>query len=134
MGLNNIDRDTLVDIYWERCKNTLSDADSAISLRRWNMAANRIYYSVFYAVSALFVKDGHPIKSHRGAKAVFSQHYILTGKVEREWLTYFSQLETLRDKADYNVIFQATEEETTANRQKLKQFIAIIKKLIDETE
>lgn len=132
MGLKDIDRETLMKMYWEKCQNALIDADAAIASGRWNMAANRIYYSVFYAVSTLFVKNGHPIKTHRGAKSVLSKEYVLTGKINREAFTFFSQLETLRDKADYNVSFLATEEEINDYRPKVDDFIATIKNLIDE--
>ena len=132
MGLKDIDRETLMKMYWEKCQNALIDADTAIASGRWNMAANRIYYSVFYAVSTLFVKNGHPIKTHRGVKSVLSKEYVLTGKINRESFTFFSQLETLRDKADYNVSFLATEEEINDYRPKVDDFIATIKKLIDE--
>ena len=132
MGLKDIDRETLVKMYWEKCQNALIDADAAIASGRWNMAANRIYYSVFYAVSTLFVKDGHTIKSHRGAKSILNKDYVLTGRVTQKDSMFFSQLETLRDKADYNVSFLATEEEINDYRPKVDDFIATIKKLIDE--
>ncbi len=131
MGLNNTDRNALIDIYLERCLNTLRDADTAISFGRWNMAANRIYYSVFYAVSALFIKDGNPIKSHRGAKAVLNKEYVLKGKIDKEDARFFAQLETLRDKADYNVIFEASKEEIMEHRPKVDDFIATIKKMLE---
>ena len=72
MGLRDMDRETLVSLYWERCKEALADADAAIASERWNNAAGRIYYAVFYAVCTLFVKDGHPIKTHRGKKHSWS--------------------------------------------------------------
>ncbi len=132
MGLKDIDRETLVKMYWERCEEALTDADNAIACEGWNNAANRIYYAVFYAVSALFVKDGHPIKSHRGAKAVLGQQYVVTGKIDPEISHIFSQLETLRGRADYNVAFLATREEIMDYRPKADAFIAAIRMLMDK--
>lgn len=132
MSLNDIDRETLIKMYWDRCQNAIVDADSAIDSCRWNMAANRIYYSVFYAVSILFVKDGHPIKSHRGAKAILNKEYVLTNKLDKEDARFFAQLETLRDNADYDVIFQATKDEILNYRSKVDVFIATIKKMLVE--
>ena len=129
MGLNDVDRDTIVKLYWERCKRTLADADFAISSESWNMAANRLYYSLFYAVSALFVKDGCPIKSHRGAKAVLGLRYVVTGKISQETSRIYSQLETLRDMADYDVVFQATKDEIMEYRPKVDEFISAIQNL-----
>ena len=130
MSLNDIDRDSLIKLYWERSERTLADADTAIASQSWNMAANRLYYSVFYAVSALFIKDGYPIKSHRGAKAVLGLRYVVTGKVSQETSRIYSQLETLRDMADYDVVFQATKDEIMEYRPKVDVFISVIKSLM----
>lgn len=132
MGLRDTDRETLVKMYWERCEEALTDADAAIASERWNNAANRIYYAVFYAVCTLFVKDGHPIKSHRGAKNILGLNYVVTGKIDPETSKIFSQLETLRDLADYNVAFLATKEEIMDYRPKADAFIAAVKGLMKE--
>ncbi|MCR5454780.1 MAG: HEPN domain-containing protein [Bacteroidales bacterium] len=132
MGLKDVDRETLVKMYWERCISALADADAAIESGRWNNAANRSYYAVFYAVSSLFVKDGYPIKSHRGAKNVLNKQYVITGKISVELAHFFAELETIRDEADYDVFFQATKEEVLDYRPKVNEFIAAIKKIINE--
>ncbi|MDD6000944.1 MAG: HEPN domain-containing protein [Bacteroidales bacterium] len=130
MSLNETDRDSLIKLYWERSERTLADADTAISSQSWNMAANRLYYSVFYAVSALFVKDGCPIKSHRGAKTILGLRYVVTGKVSQETSRIYSQLETLRDMADYDVVFQATKADIMEYRPKVDEFISVIMSLM----
>lgn len=130
MGLRDIDRATLIKLYWDRCEEALADADAAIAYKRWNNAAGRIYYAVFYAVCTLFVKDGHPIKSHRGAKNILGLNYVVTGKISPEKSQIFSQLETLRDMADYNVAFLATKEEVMEYRPKADDFIAAVKELM----
>ena len=42
-------------------------------------AANRIYYAVFHAVSALLISAGLSVKSHRGVMALFGEHFVRTG-------------------------------------------------------
>ncbi len=132
MGLNDTDRATLVKMYWERSRNILAEVDVAIANSCWYAAANRIYYAVFYAVCALFIKDGYPIKSHRGAKNVLNKEYVLTGRIDVESAHFFAELESLRDAADYNVFFQATEEEIMEYRPIVDIFISDIKNLIGE--
>jgi uncharacterized protein (UPF0332 family) len=80
----------------------------------------------------LFVKDGHPIKSHRGAKNILGLNYVVTGKIDPETSKIFSQLETLRDLADYDVAFLATKEEVLDYRPKADAFIAAVKGLMKE--
>lgn len=45
---------------------------------KWEAAANRLYYALFHAMSALLIKDGHQVKSHRGVMAMFGEHYVRT--------------------------------------------------------
>lgn len=128
----DIDKTTLVKLYWERCKSSLIDVDLAIKSRRWDLASDRIYYSVFYALNALFEKDGNSIKSYRYAKRMLGKFYVLPGKIDKKFSRLFAQLEEMRMKADFDVSFLATEEEINDYRPKVDDFIATIKKLIDE--
>ncbi len=99
--------------------------------KKWSMAANRLYYAAFHAVTALFVADGHPVGSHKGAKSVLGQYYVLTGKISTEHSKLFAQLETLREKADYNIMFEAEEKDIIPKVSKAKEFIATIENLIN---
>lgn len=107
MSLNEADRFALVNLYWSKCKNTLSEAKIAIDNEAWNMAANRIYYACFHAVTALLVKDEHPVGSHIGAKMNFRKYYVKQGLASPEQGRLFSQLASLREKADYDITFKA---------------------------
>lgn len=132
MEVKETDRETLTKTYWKRSISALTDADVAIASERWNNAAGRIYYAVYYAVCSLFVNDGFQIKSHRGAKNVLNKEYVLTGKINKELSRFFSQMETLRDEADYDMFFEATKEDIMDYRPKAEAFIAAVKKLLDE--
>lgn len=111
MGLDEQTRKDLVATYWNKSKQTMEEADVAIAASKWNMAANRIYYALFHAVAALLLNDKHHIGTHRAAKSALGQHYVLTGKISAEEGRFFAQMSSLRDKADYDVIFSATEED-----------------------
>ncbi|MCR5454777.1 MAG: HEPN domain-containing protein [Bacteroidales bacterium] len=131
-NIENTDKATITTMYLDKSKSTLVDADCAIKSKRWNMAINRIYYSVFYALNALFEKYGNPIKSYRYAKRTLGKLYVITGKIDAKYGRFFTQLETMRMKADFDVSCQYTEEEIKNFRPKVDAFIASIKKLIDE--
>lgn len=111
MGLNEQTRKDLVDLYWNKSLQTLEEAEVAIAASKWNMAANRLYYSLFHAVTALLVNDQHPVGTHRGAKAALGMYYVVPGEITPEDGRFFAQMETLRDKADYDIVFSASEED-----------------------
>lgn len=109
MSLNDEERSTLVNMYIDKAWQTYHDAKIADDAQSWAMAANRLYYALFHAVTALFVHDGIAVGSHRGIKSRLGQHYILTGKIPVEYSKFLAQMESLRDKADYNIMFEAKE-------------------------
>lgn len=111
MSLDEQNRQTLVRLYWDKSVNTFDELESAIREEKWNMAANRMYYSVFHAVTALLVKDGHQVVSHRGTKGALGLHYVKTGLIDVEEARVFAQLATLRERADYDIIFTASHDE-----------------------
>ncbi len=66
------------------------------------MAANRLYYSLFHAVSALLISDHHEVGTHRGAVNKFSLYYVKEGVFTKEEGRLYSRLQRLREDGDYN--------------------------------
>ena len=129
MSLSDDERSALVNLYMQRAYSTLEDAEVAIQARKWSMAANRLYYASFHAISALFVSDGRSVGTHRGVKASLGHNYVLTGELSSESAKYFARLETLRDKADYNILFEV-KEDIVPNFHRAKEFVAEIERLL----
>lgn len=71
----------------------------------WDLVANRLYYSVFHAVTALMFADGVRTSTHKGTSSQFGQYYVLTGQFSREDGILYSRLQTMREKADYQNTF-----------------------------
>ena len=96
----------------------------------WDNIANRLYYSLFHAVSALLIHDGYSVNSHRGAVGIFGQHYVTTGIFSIEEGKHYSRLQGLREKADYNCAFNATEEDIVSKIEPTRLLIEKIEKYI----
>lgn len=130
MSLSETERSTLVKMYMEKAWATYHDAKIAAEANSWGMAANRLYYALFHATTALFVYDGIEVGSHRGVKAKLGQHYILTGKMPVERSQFLARMETLRDRADYNIMFVAKESDVKPNLPLAEAYIKNIEELI----
>ena len=109
MSLKDIERTELVKLYLAKSTDTLDDARLNQSQKRWNVAANRLYYALFHAIAALYVNDGVAVGSHKGFKARFGKEYVLTGLATEAEGKLLSQMETMRERADYDVTFMADE-------------------------
>lgn len=64
---------------YEKSLAFYSQAQANAEIGLWDVVANRLYYSLFHAVSALLIKDKHKVGTHKGAVLMFGQHYVKTG-------------------------------------------------------
>ena len=130
MSLNDEERQILVNLEKEKALNTFGEMSVLRQAGLWNNIANRLYYAAFHAVSALLINDHHNIGSHQGAVIMLHQHYVKTGILSKEDGAFYSQLQTLREKSDYNCTYNATEADTAPRIEQTKQFIDKILNLI----
>ena len=79
MKLNDEERRVMVSLEYEKAKSFLEQAEKIAAMDLWDVVANRLYYSIFHAVSALLIKDGHNVSTHKGTLVLFGQHYVKTG-------------------------------------------------------
>ena len=113
-----------------RAAETLEEARFMQGEEHWNACANRLYYAAFYAVSALLVQGGYATAKHSGVKALFNQHYIKPGILEKENGRLYNRLFDLRQEGDY-IDFVFLDAETVAPLVgETAQFIEKIRSLI----
>jgi len=95
----------MVDLEIERAQKIFSQIPSLYELCYWDNIANRIYYSVFHAVSALLICNGYPVGTHKGAVIMFGLHFVKTGIFSSEDGKLYSQLQSMREQSDYNLSY-----------------------------
>ena len=110
MSLNEEERKIVVNLELDKALRLLVQAERNVEIELWDVVANRLYYSLSHAVSAMLIHDHINVSSHKGAVMLFGQHYITTGKFLPDEGRFYSQLQTMREKADYNCNWCATEE------------------------
>lgn len=70
---------------FQRAEDSFDDALILIENKKWNTAINRLYYSCFYAVIALLLKNDIETRTHDGARTKFSNEFIKTGKLDKKY-------------------------------------------------
>ena len=130
MSLNDEDRTLVVQKELERAHEVYEEIEVMCQAGKWNGAANRIYYSVLHAVNALFINDGLQVKRHKSSHVMFSQYYVKTGKLPLEYGRFYNNLQTLREKSDYNCFYDVDEQDVINGMEKVRQFIQEIENYI----
>ena len=105
MNLTTEERATLVSLELRKARETFEEIEILTSANKWSGAANRLYYSVFHAISALLIHDGFSVNTHH----------------------LYNQLQTMREESDYNCAYDIEPEE-------LQMRIAPAKRLIEDVE
>ena len=131
MGLSGEERQALVAYRMEKAHKTYQQAEASIPLGFWEMTANRLYYAVYYAASALLLSKGLSVQTHNGIVQMLGLHFVKTGKLSRENGTLYGRLFSLRQTGDYGDTFDLTKEDVEPLVKPAKEFIEATEKLIN---
>ena len=99
--MNKEKHDELIRYRIERSREALEEAIILKRENHWNACVNRLYYSCFYAISALLHTKGLSSSKHSGVKALFNQHWVKTGKIGKDKGRFYNQLFESRQECDY---------------------------------
>ncbi len=114
----------------ETANKTLDAAKLLLENDFPSSAVGRLYYSIFYAVNALLVKNEIATKTHSGLKTQFFLNFIKTKKIDVKYGELLSELFDLRQKADYDNYFEIEKEEVLSMIEPVKNMINEIEKLV----
>jgi len=114
----------------QRAKETYSDAILLFEKGSWNSSINRLYYSAFYVAIALLLHLGLEVKSHNGVKRKLGE-LVLAGKLNMEQARIYGILSDLRNKGDYDDLFDFDKEMVERLLGPVKELIFEIEKLIE---
>ena len=130
MSIDCVDRKVLVELELAKSHSTMEECELLAGAKRWSGAAGRLYYAVFHAVCAILIHDGHRVKTHKGAGVVFSQEYIHKSVFPAAYGELFFQLESVREKSDYDCFYDVTEDEVLSRIPMSKEMIATISEVV----
>jgi uncharacterized protein (UPF0332 family) len=126
--------DTLIYYRLERAQESLDEARLLAEAGRWNTCVNRLYYSCFYAVSALLVRDGLSSSRHTGVRSLLNRHYVRTGKVPRELARIYNDLFERRQEGDYADFVRFQANQVRPWMLQTEEFIAYMRALLSRDD
>ena len=121
----------------EKSRNTLVEAKLLYNGNLLTGSVNRIYYSMFYSVSALMCFYGFSTSKHSGMLSNFNKEVANKGLVDKKYKDFYREMFDMRQKGDYDVS-KFSSEEVKEWLDKAEDFINVIKtltlKMIKEDE
>ena len=126
-------REDLIQYRLHRAKDTFEDAQILAERMKWNSSINRLYYSAYYAVMALLLFSELNPATHNGAKSNFTEHFIKTERIPKEFGKMYSQLFTWRQKGDYDDLFDFDQQKVMPYFEPVQKLIEIVESIIKKS-
>ena len=130
MSLDQENRTAIVDYRLEKAESALKDAHFLEDNKRYNLAANRLYYALYYAASALLICKGIPTKTHAGLITQISLHLVKPGILSVEDGKLLKVMFELRQEGDYEDFIEIEKEDIEEYTPKVKALVEKLKHLI----
>lgn len=130
MSLTEEERRIIVDLEIEKAYRIYNQALIMMHEKQWDGMANRLYYAVFHAVSALLIRDNHTVNTHKGSHALFAQYYVKTDRLPKSYGDLYQKMERLREESDYNCTYSEEPELLQSNVEPAKEMIDTIAAMV----
>lgn len=128
------DIETLFLYRLKQAEETLSDAEKMYREGNFSPTSitNRTYYSMSYAVLALFLKTGVNFKTskHIGVISLFDKEFIKTGRIDKYYSIILHKMFNIRQKGDYKELVEISIDEAGEHVKMGKEFLDTIKEYI----
>ncbi len=128
--MTQLEKQELVAHKMKRARDTYGELEYLISNNYLNTAINRLYYSCFYAVTALLTQNDILAKKHSGVKHMFGLNFIVSGIISKELGKFYSELFELRQDSDYEDFFEFEVEEIVVLLIPAKELIDKIEQIL----
>jgi uncharacterized protein (UPF0332 family) len=122
----------IVQHYLSRSHEAYKEARVLAETGHWNTTVSRLYYSCFYAASALLQKNGLSSFKHSGVRSLFNNHFTRTEVIPKEISAIYNDLFDRRQESDYGPFFVFEEADVEPWFDEVNRFIAKIADTINQ--
>ena len=96
------EKNALIEHRISKAIAAIDDVDFLISNKKFLLAVNRIYYGMFYMLSALSLKYDFSTSKHQQLIGWFNKEFIATGKVDHKYGKIIHNAYSNRSTGDYD--------------------------------
>jgi len=119
--------------YWiEKAESSLKSSKREFEAGAYDFSVNRLYYTVFYAVSALLLEKDMSFKKHSGVRAFFHREYIKEGLIDTKWGKFYDRLFEDRQEGDYTAFVEFEKDYVKEKIELCEEFFNEARKLLSQ--
>ena len=105
MTITEKDREILINYRIDQAHEAIEATKILIDNNKLKSAVNRIYYGMFYILSALALKYKFSTSKHQGIIAWFNKNFLKDKKIDRKYGPILSDAFENRSESDYGVLY-----------------------------
>lgn len=129
--IDDKDRLALIKYRLEQALDTIEVVDFLINANKLTVAVNRIYYGLFYSVTALAIYNGFETSKHNKLIGWFNKEFVATKKTDVKFGKILRIAFQNRTKGDYDAFVSFEKDEVSQMHIEMAEFIVEIKRLIE---
>ena len=130
MTLNEKDKKELIKYNIERANKAINDVEFLIENEKYYLATNRIYYGIYYSLSALALKHSFQTSKHTQLIGWFNKNFVKNGILEKRFGKYIQNAFEQRMEGDYGTFVNFEKEEIDNSLKEMKEVINRIIELL----
>ena len=115
----------------ELAENKLDHARRIFEIGLYDDAVSRAYYAMFYAAKGALLAEGVDLRKYSAAVTKFRELFVITGRVDAEYLRYLGRAQSARERSDYAPFVPPSKEGVAEILDTAESFIKKIKELLN---
>ena len=115
-----------------RAEEKLRSANLLFENNMFTDAISEAYYAMFHAAKALLILRSIYPKTHAGVVSQFGLQFVNEGLIEEFYAKSLTKAQTKREKADYDIYYESSEEEAESLIEDAEKFLDRITIALDE--
>lgn len=124
-------KDELINLSIEKSNLAIKAAKDNINLENLETAQNRIYYGIFYMVTALSYKYDFVTAKHKQLMGWFNKKFIYEDKIfDENMLEIYKRAFLKRQESDYEAVLLKNKEQLEESLKEAIFFVEEIKKYL----
>ena len=117
-------------IWLELAESKLDHARRIFEIGLFDDAISRAYYAMFYAAKGALLAEGEDLRRHSSAVTKFRELFVVTGRIDAEYLRYLGRAQSARERSDYAPFVPPSKEGTEEILNTAGSFIKKIKEIL----
>ncbi len=126
MTLADSEKKILISHRIRQSNEALKHAKFLTKNKMLSLAVNRIYYSIFYVISAVALKNNFSTSKHITLLGWFNKNFIASGLIDKKYGKLIYKTFQNREKSDYAYLFELTKKEVLNYLKQSQEFVDIV--------